>query len=179
MEIVEHCFSFLDLKSVLTASAVCKTWHLAARSNSIWRRLFAEHFRLDRCIAWPRVDTLNGDFWNPERQTFTSNELLSYEDAFKDWFQSRKYPFHEHLDPMIQARTQSVWTAIVPRYGDEAINRSQAIDRLSLVLAGDAVDSFLSLLMFAPSGFGYGGYSFYGHSVLMEFLAPGAPIKVV
>ncbi|CAA0812956.1 F-box protein [Striga hermonthica] len=40
-DVLLHIFSFLDLHSLVNASAVCRSWNAVASDNSLWKMLFA------------------------------------------------------------------------------------------------------------------------------------------
>ncbi|KAK6131797.1 hypothetical protein DH2020_034455 [Rehmannia glutinosa] len=43
-DVLVHIFSFLDVQSLVSASAVCRPWYTAARDNHLWKSLYATFF---------------------------------------------------------------------------------------------------------------------------------------
>ncbi|KAL0299615.1 UNVERIFIED_CONTAM: F-box protein [Sesamum radiatum] len=43
-DVLMHVFSFLDMQSLVSASAVCRSWNVAASDNHLWEFLYAIYF---------------------------------------------------------------------------------------------------------------------------------------
>jgi len=47
-DIVIHIFGFLDVRSLVTAGLVCRSWNIAARDNTLWKAQYSLHFGDDQ-----------------------------------------------------------------------------------------------------------------------------------
>ena len=53
-EILEYCFSFLDVVSLCKVSLVCKTWRKSASSEILWKKLAQKRWSVKNEVSTPR-----------------------------------------------------------------------------------------------------------------------------
>ncbi|KAJ8536831.1 hypothetical protein K7X08_035232 [Anisodus acutangulus] len=77
-----HVFGFLDLKSLVTASLVCRSWSLAANDNHLWQSIHINFF--GKSSDNPNIIRLT---YGVERISFTPGNTtaanVDWKDAFK------------------------------------------------------------------------------------------------
>ncbi|XP_059304707.1 F-box protein At5g52880 [Lycium ferocissimum] len=81
-DVLVHVFSFLDLKSLATASLVCRLWCVAASDNHLWQSLHIDFF--GKSSDNPNIIRLT---YGMERISFTLENTtaanVDWKDAFK------------------------------------------------------------------------------------------------
>ncbi|KAM3381902.1 F-box protein like [Capsicum galapagoense] len=77
-DVLVHVFGFLDLKSVLTASLVCRSWSVAASDNYLWQLIHISFF--GKSSDNPNIIRLTYGVDTPVN-TVAAN--LDWKDAFK------------------------------------------------------------------------------------------------
>lgn len=81
-DVLVHIFGFLDLKSLVTASLVCRSWSVAASDNSLWQSIHISFF--GKSSDNPNIIRLT---YGVERISFTPGNTtaanIDWKDAFK------------------------------------------------------------------------------------------------
>ncbi|XP_042004632.1 F-box protein At5g52880-like isoform X2 [Salvia splendens] len=88
-DVLVHMFGFLDVKSLLSASAVCRSWNGAAGDNCLWKLLYDTYFNnCENVMKNKGLETV-GTTKNEMRQidsitAFGVNYRFAFEAAYKD-----------------------------------------------------------------------------------------------
>ncbi|XP_047970877.1 F-box protein At5g52880 isoform X2 [Salvia hispanica] len=88
-DVLVHIFGFLDVKSLLSASAVCRSWNGAAGDNCLWKLLYDTYFsNCENIVKNKGLETV-GTSKNEMRQiesitSFGVNYRFAFEAAYKD-----------------------------------------------------------------------------------------------
>ncbi|PHT53216.1 hypothetical protein CQW23_07678, partial [Capsicum baccatum] len=81
-DVLVHVFGFLDLKSLVTASLVCRSWNVAGSDNHLWQCIHLSFF--GKSSGNPNIIRLTYDV---ERISFTPANItaanVDWKDAFK------------------------------------------------------------------------------------------------
>ncbi|MCD9560581.1 hypothetical protein HAX54_019298 [Datura stramonium] len=81
-DVLVHIFGFLDLKSLVTASLVCRPWSVAASDNHLWQSIHISFF--GKSSDNPNIIRLT---YGVERISFTTGNTtaanVDWKDAFK------------------------------------------------------------------------------------------------
>ncbi|XP_057798575.1 F-box protein At5g52880 isoform X2 [Salvia miltiorrhiza] len=88
-DVLVHVFGFLDVQSLLSASAVCRSWNGVAGDNCLWKLLYDTYF--SNCESFVKNEGLGtiGASKNEMHQidditTFGVNYRFAFEAAYKD-----------------------------------------------------------------------------------------------
>ncbi|XP_042037334.1 F-box protein At5g52880-like [Salvia splendens] len=88
-DVLVHIFGFLDVKSLLSASAVCRSWNGAAGDNCLWKLLYDTYFgnceNVVKNKGLETVGTSKNEMSQPDSITaFGVNYRFAFEAAYKD-----------------------------------------------------------------------------------------------
>ncbi|XP_042004633.1 F-box protein At5g52880-like isoform X3 [Salvia splendens] len=92
-DVLVHMFGFLDVKSLLSASAVCRSWNGAAGDNCLWKLLYDTYFNnCENVMKNKGLETV-GTTKNEMRQidsitAFGVNYRFAFEAAYKGYCSS-------------------------------------------------------------------------------------------
>ncbi|KAI3735356.1 hypothetical protein L6452_14851 [Arctium lappa] len=72
-DVLVHVFSFLDLKSLVSASQVCRLWNVASTDSHLWQLMYAVFFNTSRNFS--KIYTLYGGL-NEDEKSKQSQETV-------------------------------------------------------------------------------------------------------
>ncbi|KAG6387740.1 hypothetical protein SASPL_152932 [Salvia splendens] len=92
-DVLVHIFGFLDVKSLLSASAVCRSWNGAAGDNCLWKLLYDTYFgnceNVVKNKGLETVGTSKNEMSQPDSITaFGVNYRFAFEAAYKGYCSS-------------------------------------------------------------------------------------------
>lgn len=85
-DVLVHVLSFLDLKSLVSASQVCRSWNVASTDNHLWQLMYAMFFNTSRNFS--KISTLYGGLTEDEKskqsqKTVVCRSSLDWRTNFK------------------------------------------------------------------------------------------------
>lgn len=88
-DILIHIFGFLDVRSLVAAGLVCRSWNLSAKENTLWKAHYSLHFGDDlpnnargKWCTNNAVDD-EGGIWHQSLQKAELNVHIDWHEAFK------------------------------------------------------------------------------------------------
>lgn len=80
-DVLVHVFSFLDLKSLVSASQVCRLWNVASSDSHLWQLMYAN---------FSKIYMVYGGLTEDEKSVVCTSSSLDWRSNFKKVYEGKK-----------------------------------------------------------------------------------------